>query len=597
MLQKPPSNKKAGKINIFLIGLFVLWPWNHTQAQANSDIHVHGHVTDRVTGQPISGAYMELKDNAQNTLAHTNTNADGDFDLSASRDAASIICATATTVDNRGYSVQDHIRLCKNIAPPLENDLQLDMALQPAGNLIIQAYDEHGNIIRFSAFTAVNGYYVFITDLTDLPISGVLSNVQDATSRQNGGILEKTIPAFLAPLQTPSILHILWDVPTFGRVILDLDNGGGGYSISKKGDFLVINFNQEAARSEVARFERELSLFTSKGYTFSSTVTSNLTPAKSALDSGNLHLLKNPPDTASAVSNFNEALVNALRGQELLYLEKAQADIPRYRQGTLRLSIKNPDGSPLAHTSITFHQTSHDFLFGGSYLTDGWNYLPQEGNLLKEAGFNQSSVAMLYQAIEPTPGTYDFSYPDKESGLDILFAKGFIMDGELAYWAHSNDFNCPAYWKSMNFNELKQNIYNHFKALASHFGPRIHLWNINEQNLPWANCTGLSWEQKLEVYQSVMDGLHACYPAARNNVESIAMPFSWEQEILEDTTSIPAQGIAFPVYLDLVQQHGLPIDTIGLEFYHFGVTAPPDSFYAPPGLSLASIARYMNLYN
>ena len=59
--------------------------------------------------------------------------------------------------------------------------------------------------------------------------------------------------------------------------------------------------------------------------------------------------------------------------------------------------------------------------------------------------------------------------------------------------------------------------------------------------------------------------------------------------------ALPPQGIAFPMYLDMLQERGLPLDAIGLEIYHFGIDIPGNM--GATGLSLAAIARTMNFYN
>ena len=582
------------RLLVLVVFLFAVNP--PSTAYAVSEILVRGQVTDSLTGEPIPEAYMEIKDSSYNSLVNINADLNGYYEISADLDAAAMVCATANFKESGDYFYTDHIYECTDISQIKESEMTVDFALQPVGIFTLQVFDQQGNRVKNSEVLSIINYNAYITDLSDLPTSGIFSTVEENTFRKEETLNELAAPAFYTPIQTPVILHILWDIPDFGRIILDLDNGGSGYLVEKVWDTGVLNFNYEAARSEVLRFARELPQYQKEGYTFSASIESDLEAAQNALNSGETHLNAAPPEMALAVADFNEALVTALRGQEALYLEKAKADIPKFRQGSLLLTIKDAEGNSISNAAVNYRQISHDFQFGGWYLTDGWNYLPEIGDTLADAGFNASSVMMSQKIIEPSEGQYDFSYPDTISGMDTLLSKGYSLIGGFAYYGHPDDqLDCPDYWDTMTFEEYKNNVYNHFKALSEHYQGRISYWMFNEQNLQWSNCRELNWEQKLDAYQSVMAGLQAGYPQARNIVASIALPYGWNQEKLRDMNALPPQGIAFPVYLDMLQERGFPLDAIGLEFYHFGIDIPGNM--GAPGLNLASIARTMNLYN
>ena len=567
-------------------------------------VRLYGRLTDQVTGEPIPWAYVGITDQGGNSLASTTAGADGGFDVTVPA-GPSYWVHTCVMADRGDFRVYLYTLPPAEVIPGGAGEVRADIALCPAANLIIQAYDGAGGLMRAPAFDQTTKGYAFATDLGDLPHAGTLQFVADRYALDNGGQRDVSLPAFVVPADRPTRLHVLWTVPGFGEVMLALDNAGAGYSIAGPGGCQALNLNREAAFSEVERLKREMALFTSQGYAISGTVGDEAQAARAALDDGERLLGAKPADVAdmadmadmaAAVRCFDDALAHALYGQEGLFLDRAAADIPKSRQGSLRLTIRRPSGAPLAGAAVTYKQTSHDFQFAGSYLTDGWNYLPQVGDRLAEAGFNATAVMLSYKILEPEPGRYDWSYLDRWSGLDTMVKKGFGVHGELAYWANDSpffqDIMCPSYWRAMSLDQLKQNIRGHFQALAARYGGRIGPWMINEQNLAWSNGVGLTWAQKLDVYGAVMDGLRAGDPAARNIVCSIALPFSWAQDEFPGLGS-RARGIAFPAYLDLVRGRGLPIDSIGLEFYHFGVTSDP---YAPPGLSLAAMTRYLDLY-
>lgn len=596
MSQMRHATKFSTVFRLLVLVVFLLTIEAPLAVNAGNEILVRGQVVDSLTGEPIPEAYMEIKDAANNSLANINADLNGNYEISASLDAAAMVCATANFKEEGDYFYTDHIYECTGISEIKQSEMTVNFSLQPVGVLALQVFDQEGNRVKNSEVISVINNNAYITDLSDLPTSGIFSTVEENQFRKEETAAELAAPVFYTPIQTPVVLHVLWDIPDFGRIIVDLDNGGSGYLLEKTWDVTVLNFNFEAARSAVLRLSRELPQYQKEGYTFSTSVESDLAAAQNALGSGETHLNADPPEMAQAVADFNEALVIALRGQEALFLEKAAADIPKFRQGNLLLTIKDADGAPVVNAEVTYRQVSHDFQFGGWYLTDGWTYLPEIGDTLSDAGFNATFILMSQNILEPSEGEYDFSYPDTTSGLDTLLSKGFSVNGGFAYYGHPDDqLDCPAYWEDMTFEEYKNNIHDHFKALSAHYSDQIDLWMFNEQNLSWSNCRALNWEQKFDAYQSVMSGLNSGYAGSRNIVASIALPYGWNQEKLTDMNAIPPVGISFPVYLDMVQERGLPLDAIGLEFYHFGIDIPGNT--GAPGLSLAAIARAMDLYN
>jgi endo-1,4-beta-xylanase len=144
----------------------------------------------------------------------------------------------------------------------------------------------------------------------------------------------------------------------------------------------------------------------------------------------------------------------------------------------------------------------------------------------------------------------------------------------------------------MSFPELQTNIHNHMYAVAKRYQNEIDAWEINEQNMPWANALDLTWDQKIESYHSAIEGVHDGNPHAQIIFTSTALPYEFGIQKPQNTAE-RAGGMPFPEFLDLVISDGVNIDAIGLEFYYSGVNTDG---YAPPGLSLASQSRLLDLY-
>jgi hypothetical protein len=580
-----------------LVPGLLLGGWNNATSKDMlhnpSTIHMSGRVTDAATGVPITGAYMEVKDPDGVDIVTTSTDPDGNYSFDVIWQETYSVCSSAWG-ENGGYGMNFYLWECTPLSPGSQTEIQLNFQLRPAGNLILEVYDSSGNLVRNAGFLALTAGYIFATSLSGDANGGRFFYIQDA----QGSNPDLGVPAAILPIAQPSALHVLWTVPSFGQVFLDMDNGGQGYRFASVGDYLVLNFNREAAQSETSRLQRELSLLTGQGYSFSSAVGEALTLAQAALADGIAHLAAIPPATAEAVQDFDNAIRHSLVGQETLSLERAEADIPHYRQGTLQLNLTE-NGKTMTDTTITFRQINSDFHFGAGYqTTNGWDYNPQVGDLMEQMGINATSVMLEHSVFEPQPGVFDWSFLDEHSGLDTLIDKGFRVMGALAYYGSSGQtFDCPSYWQTMTYSEYKQHLFKHFKTVAGRYGTRISPWMINEQNLPWSNCLGLTWEQKMEIFQVVMDGLEAGHSGAQNLVTSLAIPYGWAQESAPEDPDSLAGGVSNPVYLQWLAEKNLHLDNIGLEYHFFGITVPQGGGYLLPGMTLAGMARLMDIYD
>jgi len=561
---------------------------------ADPSVRVHGTITDKDTGRPIPGAYVVISDMVGNTLSTTSSDSAGSYTFTVPQKPAYAI-SVSSWIDKGAYYVSNYVIGSAVGVPGDVTDIRTDFALRPGANLILEAYAADGTMLRRVAFFSAVNNQAYATDLNDVPNFGVSSNVHDAYSEAHGWSYDLTVPAFVVPLKTPTRLHVLWDIPSFGRVVVDLDDGGKGYTLSQAGDFRVLNLNRELAASAVARLKQEMDDAAKAGYSLSSGIAAGYNSAQAALQQGDVLLAPSPADMTQPVAAFNNSLAGALLTEESLYLEKAQTDIPRYRQGKLRLQVRNPDGTPVAGAKVSYSQQTHDFQFGGSYLSV--EDYPAIGDQFAAAGFNASSVFLSWQDLEPTPGKYDFPYAlDSMSSFTALSAKGFRILGAVAYWANSDptmaNSACPDYWRQMTFEQMTANVRNHIYALASAYGSRIAPWMISEQNIQ--NCLGLTWPQKMQVHDIFMDGLHAGFPGAQNLVTGVAMPYGWQQDPFDNSPGV-AGGISLPLYLSMLVSGHHALDMIGLEYYHFGVTTWPP-YYPAPGWSLAAMARNLDSY-
>jgi len=562
------------------------------QPSAAGSVHIYGHVMD-LNGAPISQAYMDLYDDNNVRLGNKSSDNKGYYEFSVPWHSLYRVIVSSMA-ENAGQQIFQFIPVSKEIRPGDATEVRTDITLRSAASLILHVYDSSGNLLRNQAFQTMNGNNVFVTDLDDQPQYGWFSAVNDAYSQSRGGNWNLAVPALAVPLQTPIRFHVLWEVPDFGKVILDLDNEGRGYQVANKDGYLDLNFNYEAAKSELAALRRDFDNTSAHGYSFTADVQNGIQSADVHVHNAETLLAQSSP-MANIVSELNLSLRDTLMTNEQLDLQKAGADIERNRKGSVRLQVVDSKGQPIPSATVSFLQTSHDFLFGAQPMGNTANrYLPSYAALMQQAGLNYAYISASWGTLEPSPGIFDWTWVDRDQGASELLSQGFKVLGGLAFWlfrddASGNSFT-PKYQDTMSFSDLQSNVYDHMRALASRYPGSIDLWEFNEQNLPQTNVLNLTWDQKIELTRIAIAGMKAGNPEAKALFNSAALPYDFSIEKLEDP-ALRAIGISFKDYLDLAASRGIAIDVIGLEFYYTGVDRGGN---AHPDLSLASISRLLD---
>jgi len=199
------------------------------QALHSSTVRLYGYVTD-LNGSPIPQAFVDLYDTTGVRLSLQATDSNGYYEFSVPQQSLYRIIA-GSMADQGDYQVFWYIPVAREIRPSDASEVRTDIALRASASLLLQAYDATGSQLRNAAFKTRVGSDVYPTDLADLPRYGWFSALCDAYCRSQGSNWDLAVPAFAVPTQIPMRLHVLWEVPDFGKVILDLDNEGGGYMV------------------------------------------------------------------------------------------------------------------------------------------------------------------------------------------------------------------------------------------------------------------------------------------------------------------------------------------------------------------------------
>ena len=537
-----------------LVGLVLVLAGFPKPAEALVETKLFGRVTD-VNGLPVSNCYIDASDKNYARLGNTYTNDKGYYELSAPRQEAYHVWVGKTDWYNFSYIPQSRVTASG----------RNDFKLVPGANIIINAYDAQGNLLRNQSFRQATLSRVFATDMTDIPAHSYFGAVHDEKSNWDWN---QAIPAFVVLPQKQYKLHVDLEVPGFGRVMLSADNEGNGYYLSEQGEQITINLNYEMAKSSLAMLRKQSDASAAKEIEVSS----------QHLAAAEAYLQQNPADIKNAVSELNLSLKYSLAAREQLVLTRAKSDIEKYRKGDVQLRIVDAAGKPLSNYAVNFSQVSNGFLFGANPMGGNGSYDAKIAGLMKDAGVNHSYITARWGLIEVQPGKFNWDNIDNYQRIDEQLSCGFKLMGALSLWfSPSSDFS-PAYLKDMSFEDLKNNVYNHTYTLVSRYKGKIDTWEINETNLASANALNLTQEQKLEIMKVFDTAAREANPQAKILNGSTALPY-------EFTDSVP-----FPTLLN----SGVPADIIGLELYYAGVNAEG---YSAVGLDLAAVSDLLEFYS
>jgi endo-1,4-beta-xylanase len=397
-------------------------------------------------------------------------------------------------------------------------------------------------------------------------------------------------------------------VPEFGKIILSADNEGKGYSVDAQGGELVLNFNYEAAKSHVSALQKDYNDFKNQGYDISSPVTEGLNSGQEHLKNADKYLFETePPDMKSAVAELDLSLKDTLLAHEQLYLDRANADIEKYRKGEATIKVIDTVGKLLSDCDIAFEQTSHDFDF--AVASSSHDCDEQYTELLKQAGINTKYVYFSYGEVQPEAGKFDWSGPDNQ--VELQLKNGFKLIGDLgwffyrAYWGSA--LACPTYLDSMSFDQIKESVSSYGYAVAERYKGKINIWeSISEPCM--FNQFKWTWNQKFEIYRVVALAIKEANPEATilswNPSLSYQLQSYYRPEDVnldEPAPGIPwesvSEGLPYQEFIRLATDYGVPIDLIGLHLENSGVNAYTQPMNFNVALDLVSISNMIDQYS
>ncbi len=265
-----------------------------------------------------------------------------------------------------------------------------------------------------------------------------------------------------------------------------------------------------------------------------------------------------------------------ISAEDAAALDRANQDIPCYRQGDLVIVVQQSDGHAMSGLSIDYRQVKHDFMFGAfTGPTDVYH--------LNDAGINAMTLNPWWTLVEPADGEFGLDFVNYWLGFEELSSAGIGLKANDMFAMSNSPLDMPSYLYGLPFQEFLQKVDRHISTLAHRFAPQVDQWEaILEPNLVNRNPLGLTDDQYFQVIATSVNAIRAADPTAR----------------IEINFSYPCGGIDWldnQGFLRQLISRNINFDVVGLQFYYNGYVQYP-SPYEMPRMSLAQISSCVDDY-
>ncbi|MFH0907735.1 MAG: endo-1,4-beta-xylanase [bacterium] len=430
-----------------------------------------------------------------------------------------------------GFNVHEFVP--SFLSTMVTNDRTIDFTTDPAYQVILIGTNE-------SVFIGENSLVnLFVTD------------PQERTRSIPSLALETTNyatkpPSFNFPTGQAFNIHFQWALPHAGRVMVELNDGGGGYQSATQG-VRIVNISRDVARSVMWLLQRDIDAAT--------------VPATNAL-----------VELAAATNefvagNYDEAAGLAVVARENLAVENARAGIELYRKGDLAVQVRDMDGNPVPGARVDVIQQSRDFQFGnfdpiGVVGTSAWARLYADGIRFNTAGF-------YWPQTEPLDDVYNWNHLDDFVGIPALRNMGFTVKGHPLIWL-IRELSMPPYLQAMDYTNLAAECQEHITAMVSRYTNDVRQWEVINEAHGYAAAGGFTRGQVTALTRDAADLVHALDPGALvivNNGFDFYGSYMNNEAWLPDHT--PYSLPTFDYIADLLSNN-VALDVIGLQLYDGG---------------------------
>lgn len=568
-----------------------------TLAPASETVHLQGQIRD-TSGAPRQGVVV-ISTYLGPDIASAVSTVDGHyaFDLPPTDHyVVTVLPYQRATVGDAEVPV-GFLDRWERINRTSELTLTLDVTVQPGGTILLDAYDPAGARMFSDDFPG-SQYFVVYPSGT-LPVSTPLQPRNHQRSLLWGwetvsGTLKNPAVLMLPSAVTTATFTVwgLWTVAEAGTIMLEMDNGGLGFSVAES-QVVTVNLAYEIARTEYRKARHKYDQKVGAGYVLSATVADWLGESQAALATAAAHLAAGDGQ-AAAVSAYM-SLTPAIRAKEEIVLEAARQDIQSRRE-PVTVNVVGPDMQPLDGVQVAYQQTSHDFVLSGNWggyevpVGDTPETIQMVGSLDLYAGIAKD-IGFEYVNFPPYPGwgVIQREWPDVpyrlEDGVSLqqMAKRGLGATALNTIWMYRSPLDYPAHLNGKDYAYVKAAAVDFISTTVSHYAGKIRAWNLmNEPDS--ANGLGFTPDQMLDLTGAVLAAGKSADPRAVMFVNLSTPGLGFYGGGPGDVSGV---DYSTHDYLHKMLDAGVRPDAIGIQFYY--------GAYLPP-LDLGTVSDLLDLY-
>jgi len=234
-------------------------------------------------------------------------------------------------------------------------------------------------------------------------------------------------------------------------------------------------------------------------------------------------------------------------------VEKAQADIEKYRKSNVTITVVDENGVPLEGVEIAFNQTDHNFLFG---FNDFDPFALGSATMMKQAGFNLFVACAYWNLIELEPDGYKWGFLERQRLEDVRNLSFKIKVHPVVYYDPELS---PSFLRKLTPAEVENETLAFVSELLRKI-PNAEIYELsNEAN--WESMRGgLTIDQFIYVLKEVASMIRAVQGNATLTVNTShtfgeeprlkyefpnMSPYDWNKFLISNGVDFDAVGVQF----------------------------------------------------
>lgn len=242
--------------------------------------------------------------------------------------------------------------------------------------------------------------------------------------------------------------------------------------------------------------------------------------------------------------------------------QRIDAGIRANRMGYAKLHFEDASGKPLDGVSVSFRQTTHDFLFGSNiFALNGFSTAKENRRYedLFASTFNFATVPFYWSDLEPEPGHPRYAKdsppiarrPPPDAVVEFCLQHHIAMRGHNLIW----HYWYPT-WLPNDQAEVTKYAARRFASIGARYGKKIGSWDVVNEPLERPANVLLP---KDYVYWAMTEATRDFPSSAKLDINETGAVWTHFHE--EDSP--------FYLLLENLRLRGARVDDIGLQFHLF----------------------------